>query len=140
MGFLGDRVSRRWLFRVGVAMNGLGLAAQSLLIGRAGLLASTVVAGISFPLWHIAYIPLLTGCSREEERVHLFSVVAAAWLVTGVLGSALAGVLPGLCCADGGAAGGDTGLPLRAAGRRRLLRPGAPANAVPPQREGTAVR
>ncbi len=103
MGFLGDRVSRRWLFRVGVAINGLGLAAQSLLIGRAGLFASTVVAGISFPLWHIAYIPLLTGYSREEERVHLFSVVAAAWLVTGVLGSALAGVLPGFYAALTGA-------------------------------------
>ena len=47
MGLLGDRVSRRWLFRIGVAMEGLGLAACSLLTGRAGLLASTAVAGIS---------------------------------------------------------------------------------------------
>jgi len=99
MGFLGDRVPRRWLFRIGVAMSGLGLAARSLLTGRAGLLASTVVAGISFPLWHVAYIPLLTGYSREEERTHLFSVVAAAWLATGVLGSALAGALPGFYAA-----------------------------------------
>ena len=95
MGFFGDRVSRRWLFRIGVAMSGSGLAARSLLTGRAGLLASTVVAGISFPLWHVAYIPLLAAYSREEERMHLFSIVAATWLVTGVLGSALAGVLPG---------------------------------------------
>jgi MFS family permease len=99
LGFLGDRVSRRWLFRIGVATQGLGLAARSLLTGRAGLLASTVVAGISFPLWHIAYIPLLTAYSREEERTHLFSVVAATWLVAGVLGNGLAGALPGFYAA-----------------------------------------
>ncbi len=103
LGLLGDRVSRRWLFRIGVAMNGLALAAGSLLAGRAGLLAANAVAGISFPLWHIAYIPLLTGYSREEERTHLFSVVAAAWLVTGVLGSGLAGALPGFYAALTGA-------------------------------------
>jgi len=102
MGLLGDRVSRRWLFRIGVAMSGSGLAARSLLTSRAGLLASTAVAGISFPLWHIAYVPLLSAYSREEERTHLFSVVAATWLVTGVLGSALAGVLPGFYAALAG--------------------------------------
>ncbi len=95
LGLLGDRVSRRWLFRIGVAMSGLGLAARSLLTSHAGLLVFTVVAGISFPLWHVAYTPLLADYSREEERTHLFSVVAAAWLVTGTLGSAMAGMLPG---------------------------------------------
>ena len=103
LGFLGDRVSRRWLFRFGVAMSGLGMATRSLLISRAGLLASAVIVGVSFPLWHIAYTPLLTGYSREEERTHLFSVVAAAWLVTGMLGSALAGALPGFYAALTGA-------------------------------------
>ena len=71
LGLLGDRVSRRWLFRIGVAMSGLGLAARSLLTSHAGLLVSTVVAGISFPLWHVAYTPLLADYSREEERTHL---------------------------------------------------------------------
>lgn len=95
LGLLGDRVSRRWLLRIGVAMSGLGLAARSLLTGYAGLLVSTVVAGIGFPLWHVAYNPLLADYSREEKRTHLFSIVAAAWLATGTLGNAIAGMLPG---------------------------------------------
>ena len=74
LGFLGDRVSQRWLSRIGVAMNGAGLAARSLLTGRAGLLASTVVAGISFPLWHVAYTPLLADYSREAGTLVYYAV------------------------------------------------------------------
>ena len=58
-------------------------------------MAANAIAGFSFPIWHIVYIPLLTGYSREEERTHLFSVASATWLVTGVPGNALAGSLPG---------------------------------------------
>jgi MFS family permease len=103
LGLLGDRVSRCWLYRIGVAAQGVGLAARALLTGPAGLLVSTIVAGLGFPLWHIAYIPLLSTYSREEERTRLFSVVAAALLVTGVLGSGLAGALPGFYAALAGA-------------------------------------
>lgn len=92
-GMISNRLGRRRMLVMGAALEGLVLLGLTFLTARFLLLGLSAIGGLAFPLWFVSFYPFLTEHSTEEERVHLFSVVMAIWLTTGMVGTALGGKL-----------------------------------------------
>lgn len=93
-GWLADRWGRRRCLIAGGVLDGIALAARSLTVDPAAVLATSFVAGVGQSMIAIAAAPYLTEHSAPRERTHLFSAFFALELLAGVCGSLLGGALP----------------------------------------------
>lgn len=93
-GLLSDRFGRKRLVVVGAVLGFLG---QLILIVRPSpsfVILSALVGGAGGAVLMVSTSPFLAENSTSEERAHLFSVNAATWTISGVLGSFLGGAMP----------------------------------------------
>lgn len=93
-GMLSDRFGRKRLVVAGAL---LGFVGQLMLIARPSpsfVILSALVGGAGGAVLMVSTSPFLAENSTGEERAHLFSVNAATWTISGVLGSFLGGAMP----------------------------------------------
>lgn len=93
-GMLSDRFGRKRLVVVGAMLGFLG---QLMLVARPTpgfVILSALVGGTGGAMLMVSTSPFLAENSTGEERAHLFSVNAATWTISGVLGSFLGGAMP----------------------------------------------
>jgi MFS family permease len=95
-GLLSNRLGRRTMLLAGAALEMIALLASVWFVQRGAIVAAMALSGIAFPLWIIAFNPLLAENTAPDERVSLFSLFNIIWLGTAMAGSLLGGWLPGL--------------------------------------------
>jgi MFS family permease len=96
MGMLIDRLGPQRSLIVGVAgyCGGWALLLSSRELPV--LVAGQLTVGAAYLMAGTSVTPLLTGVTRDADRARVFGLNASATLIIGLLGSALAGVLPSL--------------------------------------------
>ncbi len=95
-GLLAGRLGHRRAMLIGMTLQAVGLLVLCLLPERLPLLTSRVVAGIGGTLAGVVGAPFLAAAVGDRDRAHLFGFQAGASILSGMAGSALGGVLPGL--------------------------------------------
>ncbi len=91
---IANRVSARRLLLWSNILGGVAVGVQLVFTQGWVLVATTLVVGSSVSIFIVLTPPLLAATSSDEERAHLFSLNAALGFLTGVIGTALGGVLP----------------------------------------------
>jgi MFS family permease len=101
-GMLSSRIGIRTSIQLGFASFGLGIALTLLVelapaqYWQAWLLGAQVVLNIGAALVTVHIPPYIMAVTGERERRHAFAALAALLPAAGVIGSLIAGVLPGL--------------------------------------------
>lgn len=111
-GLVAGRVGYRRAILIGMCLQGVGLLVLCLVPYRLPLVGSRVVAGIGGTLAGVVGAPFLAAAVGDRDRAHLFGFQAGASILSGIAGSALGGVLPGLLA-------GALGLPAEGASAYR---------------------
>ncbi|MDY0323107.1 MAG: MFS transporter [Candidatus Carbobacillus sp.] len=86
-GILSDRLSRKKLVVFGGMMTVSTLFLRSVLEQADGLIHAAFVEGVFAALIQVSFVPLLSEYSREEERVHLFSMLFALNMGANIFGN-----------------------------------------------------
>lgn len=92
-GVLSDRLSRKKLVVFGGMMTVSTLFLRSVIEQADGLVHAAFVEGMFAALIQVSFVPLLSEYSREEERVHLFSVLFALNMGANIFGNLGGGLL-----------------------------------------------
>ncbi len=93
-GMIADRFSRKRILLFGNIIIFVGILIQYSTLSPISLLFSQFLYGIGFGFNGVAWQPYTVSVSTEEERVHVFSVRFAFFLVASLLGSLIGGFLP----------------------------------------------
>ena len=93
-GMLSDRFGRKRLVVAGAVLGFLGQLALVVRPTPGFVIVSALVGGAGGAILGVSTSPFLAEHSTGEERAHLFSVNAATWTISGVLGSFLGGAMP----------------------------------------------
>lgn len=93
-GMIADRFSRKRILLFGNIIIFVGILIQYSTLSPISLLFSQLLYGIGFGFNGVAWQPYTVSVSTEEERVHVFSVRFAFFLVASLLGSLIGGFLP----------------------------------------------
>lgn len=95
-GFIGDKYGRKRSF---IAASVVSVLAGALVLGIRDpllLLVLAIVVGVGEAFHGVVGAPFMMENSREEERMHLFSLAAALSVISAVIGASLGGLLPSL--------------------------------------------
>ncbi len=93
-GMLADRYSRKWILVVSSIIMFVGIFIQYSTLNPTYLLISQLLYGIGFGFSGVCWQPYTASVTTEEERVHVFSLRYALFLVASLLGSLAGGFLP----------------------------------------------
>jgi Na+/melibiose symporter-like transporter len=102
VGVVSSRIGIRISIQLGMAFYGLGVALTLLVeqvppqYWQAWLLGAQVVLNIGGALVTVHIPPYIMAVTGERERRHAFAALAALVPIAGLIGSLIAGVLPGL--------------------------------------------
>ena len=96
MGMLGHRIGFRHTLMIGVVLMAGTLLGISLSTALVGLIAFSLLRGVSQTMLQVSSAPFMAENSTPEERTHLFSVQFASRMFANFFGLLLAGMLPGL--------------------------------------------
>jgi len=95
-GLLYDRLSGRFTFPVATLGIVLSMVMRSLIVQPEWLIFWAVMNGIANSVYFVSIFPFITGHSSTHERAHLYGANIAVWTGFMMLGSFLAGFLPGI--------------------------------------------
>lgn len=95
-GMIADRYSRKRILLAGYVTVFFALFIQYSTLIPTYLLFSQLLYGIGYGFIGVCWQPYTVSVSTEEERVHVFSVRFAFFLVASLLGSLIGGFLPTL--------------------------------------------
>ena len=95
-GIVADRYSRKKILLVSNTIIFIGFFLQYSTLTPIYLLLSQLFYGIGYGFNGVCWQPYTTSVTSEEERVHVFSVRFAFFLVASLLGSLVGGFLPSL--------------------------------------------
>jgi len=95
MGILGHRIGFRSALIIGVLLMAGALVGISMSTAMIGLIAFSLLRGLSRTLLQVSSAPFMAENSGREERTHLFSLQFAARMFANFGGLLLAGMLPG---------------------------------------------
>jgi len=93
-GILSDRFGRKPVIMLGALAAFLGQLILVLWPSHGMVIWSAIIGGAGGAILMVGVSPFLAENSLAEERAHLFSVNAAVWTVSGVLGSFFGGAVP----------------------------------------------
>ena len=93
-GMVADRYSRKKVLLVANSTLFLAILIQYSTLSPLYLLLSQLLYGIGFGFTNVCWQPYTASVTTEEERVHVFSVRYAFFLVASLLGSLTGGFLP----------------------------------------------
>jgi len=93
-GMVADRHSRKWILVLSNSVMFVGIFMQYSTLNPVLLLISQLLYGIGFGFSGVCWQPYTTSVTTEEERVHVFSLRYALFLVASLLGSLAGGFLP----------------------------------------------
>jgi MFS family permease len=94
IGMLADRFSRKRMLLLGYAVILISVFIQYSTLDTAYLLFSQVLNGIGFGITGVCWQPFTVSVTTDEERVHVFTVRFAFFLVASLFGSVIGGFLP----------------------------------------------
>jgi len=95
-GMVADRHSRKRILLIGNSMVFIAFIIQYSTLNPAYLLISQILYGSGFMFSGVCWQPYTAHVTTEEERVHVFSVRYALFLVASLLGSLTGGFLPAI--------------------------------------------
>ncbi|MDH4214720.1 MAG: MFS transporter [Candidatus Thorarchaeota archaeon] len=93
-GMVADRYSRKRILLVANVIILIAIAIQYTTLEPSFLLLSQVLYGLGFGFTNVCWQPYTAHVTTAEERVHVFSVRYAFFLVASLLGSLAGGFLP----------------------------------------------
>jgi MFS family permease len=91
-----DRIGRRKTLMVSSGILALALGLMYTVTAGWMLIAASVLYGIAAGLTVVASLPFMAENSARDERMHLFSMSSVVNMSSGVLGSLIGGLVPGL--------------------------------------------
>jgi len=94
LGILADRFSRKRMLLVGYATVLLSLFVQYSTLNPLYLLLSQLLNGVGFGITGVCWQPYTVSVTTDEERVHVFTVRFAFFLIASLFGSLTGGFLP----------------------------------------------
>jgi len=94
LGVLTDRIGRKRSSLFGLALMAAGFLAFLLTGDKTMILVMLFLSGVGDTLWTVASIPLLTRLTTPLNRVTVFSLQAALFTFSGVVGNVLGGQMP----------------------------------------------
>ena len=94
VGMLSDRFPRKQMILVGYTITLLSIFIQYSTLNPVVLLGSQLLNGVGFSITGVCWQPYTISVTTEEERVHVFSVRFALYMVASLLGSLTGGFLP----------------------------------------------
>ena len=94
LGVLTDRIGRKRSSLFGLALMSVGFLAFLLTGDKIMILVMLFLSGVGDTLWTVASIPLLTRLTTPLNRVTVFSLQAALFTFSGVVGNVLGGQMP----------------------------------------------
>ena len=93
-GMVADRYSRKWILILGTLTMFLAMSIQYSSLNPIHLLFSQLLYGVGFGFTGVCWQPYTVSVTTEEERVHVFSLRYALFLIASLLGSLSGGFLP----------------------------------------------
>lgn len=93
-GLLIDRIGARRGLLLGTAVTALGIIIEVTITIAWILLIGAIIAAVGVALIFVAQAPFFAANSTERDRMHLYSVAAAIFVVAGIGGSLFAGFVP----------------------------------------------
>jgi MFS family permease len=94
VGILADRFPRKRMILVGYTVVLLSIFIQYSTLNPVFLLGSQLLNGIGFAITGVCWQPYTISVTTEEERVHVFSIRFALFMVASFFGSLTGGFLP----------------------------------------------
>ena len=94
IGMLADRFSRKKMLFVGYVTVLLSILIQYSTLAPIYLLFSQLLNGVGFGITGVCWQPYTVSVTTEEERVHVFTVRFAFFLIASLFGSLIGGFLP----------------------------------------------
>jgi len=89
-----DRHSRKRIILVGNIVIFLAIVIQYSALAPIYLIFSQVLLGVGNGFVHVCWQPYTVSITNEEERVHVFTIRLAFFLIASLLGSLIGGFLP----------------------------------------------
>jgi predicted MFS family arabinose efflux permease len=93
-GLLVDRIGARRGLLLGTVVTAVGILIEVTITIGWVLVIGAVIAAVGVALIFVAQVPFLAANSTERDRMHLYSVAAAVFVLAGIGGSLLAGFVP----------------------------------------------
>ncbi len=94
IGMLADRFSRKKMLLVGYVTVLLSILVQYSTLTPIYLLFSQLLNGVGFAITGVCWQPYTVSVTTDDERVHVFTVRFAFYLIASLLGSLVGGFLP----------------------------------------------
>jgi len=94
-GLLCERIGTKRAILLSLAANLFNIV-QIVVLGPSILLLASLVSGLIATLGWVASAPFMMEDTKPQERTFLFSMNFAIWMITGVVGSLLGGIMPDL--------------------------------------------
>jgi len=95
-GLLAGKLGYRRAILIGMVLQAGGLLTLCLLPDRLPLVGARVLAGVGGTMAGVVGAPFLAAAVGDRDRAHLFGFQAGASILSGMAGSALGGILPGV--------------------------------------------
>lgn len=95
-GLVAGKLGYRRAILIGMILQAAGLLGLCLLPERLPLVAARIAAGVGATLAGVVGAPFLAAAVGDRDRAHLFGFQAGASILSGMVGSAVGGLLPGL--------------------------------------------
>ena len=94
-GLLVDRIGARRGLLLGTVITAIGILIEVTITIAWVLIVGAVIAAVGVALIFVAQAPFFAANSTERDRMHLYSVAAAIFVLAGIGGSLFAGFVPG---------------------------------------------
>jgi MFS family permease len=94
LGVLTDRIGRKRSVLIGLIITALGFLAFLGVSSEFMILATLLISGVGETMYFIAASPLMTRLTTSENRVAVFSLRAALFTFSGMVGSFVGGQMP----------------------------------------------
>lgn len=95
-GLLYDRFGGKHTFRLATLGIALSMAMRALFVQKSWIIIWASTNGVANAIYFVSIFPFITGQSSSRERAHLYGANIAVWTGFMMLGSFIAGLLPGL--------------------------------------------
>jgi MFS family permease len=96
LGMLADRFPRKKMLLIGISTTAIAIFIQYSTLNPQFLMLSQLLNGLGAALTGVCWQPYTVSITTEEERVHVFSIRFAFFLVANLMGSLVGGFLPSI--------------------------------------------